>query len=133
MAVYATSTDLTSYGLNALSVANISPTVISAQLAAASAMADSFFAGRYQLPLLAWDTSVTMNVCYLAAWLVLSKSRGFNPDNPGDVTVRQSYEDAIAWFNGVQRQAIHPTVTPTPGGSTNYALPQVSTAPSRGW
>ena len=133
MSVYATQTDLKNYGLNALAVANISGTVLDAQLAAASAMMDSYFNGRYSLPLTAWDASVTINCCYIAAWLVLSKSRGFNPDNPGDVTVRQSYEDAIAWCNGVQRQAIHPTVTQTPGASTTYQLPQVSTSAPRGW
>lgn len=133
MSVYATQTDLTNYGLNAISVANISGTVLDAQLAAASAMMDSYLAGRYNLPLLSWDASLTINCCYIAAWLVLSKSRGFNPDNPGDVTVRQSYEDAIAWCNGVQRQAIHPTVTQTPIASPRFQLPQVSTLPPRGW
>ncbi len=133
MSQYATTTDLTNYGLNAISVANIDPAVLTAQLVAASAMVDSFLNGRYNLPLLSWDASVTINTCYIAAWLVLSKSRGFNPDNPSDVTVRQSYEDAIAWCNGVQRQAIHPTVTQTPIAGPSYQLPQVSTLPPRGW
>ncbi len=133
MSQYATTTDLTNFGLNAISVANISPSVLTAQLIAASAMMDSHFAGRYNLPLVSFDQSVTINCCYIAAWLVLSKSRGFNPDNPGDVTVRQSYEDAIAWCNGVQRQAIHPTVVQTAVASPRFQLPQVSTLPPRGW
>lgn len=133
MSQYATTTDLTSFGLNAISVANIDPVVLNAQLIAASGLMDSYFAGRYNLPLVSYDQSVTINCCYIAAWLVLSKSRGFNPDNPGDVTVRQSYEDAIAWCNGVQRQAIHPTVVQTPIAGPAYQLPQVSTLPTRGW
>ncbi len=130
---YATSTDFTNYGINAIAIANVDPAVVTAQLAAASAMMDSYFAGRYNLPFVSFDASVTINCCYIAAWLVLSKSRGFNPDNPSDLTVRQSYEDAIKWCEGVQRQAIHPNVVQTPIASPRYQLPQVSTLPPRGW
>ncbi len=133
MPVYATRQDLFAYGLNELSVQNINPVTLDAQLSAASAWADSKLAGRYNLPLLAWDASITMNVCYIAAWNILSKSRGFNPDNPGDVAVRQSYDDAIAWFNAVERQNTHPTVTQTPTAAPNYQLPQVSTGVRRGY
>ncbi len=132
MSQYATSVDFTNFGINALAIANVDPGVVNAQLIAASAMMDSYFNGRYALPLLSWDQSVTMNCCFIAAWLVMSKSRGYNPDNPSDVTVRASYDDAIAWCNGVQRQAIHPTVTQS-ASNTNFALPIVTTAAPRGW
>jgi phage gp36-like protein len=133
MSQYATSSDFTNFGINAIAIANIDPAVVTAQLQAASDLMDSYFNGRYRLPLSAWDNSVRMNCCWIAAWLVLSKSRGFNPDNPSDVTVRASFDDAIAWCNGVQRQAIHPTVTQAAQGAVNYDLPQVSTLPPRGW
>ena len=135
MSQYAQKSDLTSFGVNPLALAGVTgltDPVINSCLVAASAMMDSYFGGRYALPLTAWDQSVTMNCCSIAAWLVLSKARGFNPANPADLTVRQSYEDAIAWCNGVQRQAIHPTVTQSVS-ATNYDLPIVTTSPLRGW
>ena len=135
MSQYAQKSDLTSFGLNALSLAGVTgltDAVIDSCLVAASALMDSRFGGRYALPLLSWDQSVTLNCCWIAAFLILGKARGFNPNNPGDQLIGKSYEDAIAWCDGVQRQAIHPTVTQS-ASATNFALPIVTTAPPRGW
>ena len=75
-----------------------------------------------------------MMTAYIAVYLLMA-ARGYNPASSSDVTIRQNYEDAIKWFEGVQRQNVHPDVTPAiaqPGDPT-HDLPQVQTSPQRGW
>ena len=64
MSQYAQISDLALYGgpATAFQSPATNPAVLNAALVAASAEMDSYFNGRYQLPLLTWDTSVT-EVC----------------------------------------------------------------------
>lgn len=134
MSSYATPTDLTTYALQSYAVANISPTVIQGELDAASTLADSYLRGRYALPLQAWGIDLTMNVCFLAAANIL-RSRGANPSAGADVEVFERAKEAVEWFRGIQKQSVHPDVTPAsqPSISNNYQLPQVISAQPRGW
>jgi phage gp36-like protein len=142
---YAQISDLPLYGLPATALKSpaLTPDVLNAALQAASAEMDSYFAGRYQLPFLTWDSSVTEVCCKLTAYHLLSV-RGYNPASAADVNIRDRYMDGIAWLNKVQRQAAHPNVTPMDQSVATTQQPGVSSSsvvfvttgqrlPQRGW
>ena len=104
---------------------------------------DSYFRGRYSLPFIAWGQEVTECCAKLTAYHLLSV-RGYNPAAAADVNIRDRYTDAIDWLNKVQRQAVHPNVTPQPSQTPQYNQPFVTSfsvistatgqkAPQRGW
>src|ERR1700678_4126417 len=131
---YCQPSDLTNTGINPLALTNVLSSQQTAACIAASERADSYMRGRYALPLSQWGQDVTMMTAYIAVYLLMA-ARGYNPASSSDVTIRQNYEDAIKWFEGVQRQNVHPDVTPAiaqPGDPT-HDLPQVQTSPQRGW
>jgi hypothetical protein len=120
---------------------------------AASERADSYLRGRYgvsdgrggyaQPLLIAWGSDLTLMVSYVAAYLLM-EARGFNPNAGADAGVLRRYYEAIGnpnlppgngWFPSVQRQAIHPDVTPNSSMLTNSGadLPQVRSGQLRGW
>lgn len=119
---------------------------------AASERADSYLRGRYgnsdgtggyvEPVLLAWGSDLTEMTAYIACYLLMS-ARGFDPRAGSDQLILQRYYEAVGtpgvagsgWFPGVQRQAIHPNVTPNVTMLTNSGpdLPQVRTSVARGW
>lgn len=134
MATYCAPSDLSSTGINSLALTSVP---IAEQLAAcqqASDTMDSYFRGRYALPLSNFGTDVTFRAVKIAVYLLMT-ARGFNPSAGADSRIRLDYEDAIAWCEGVQRQAVHPNVVPAVAqpGDGNHDLPQVQTSPQRGW
>lgn len=118
--------------MNPVAIQNIPDATVDAALTSASLMADGYMRGRYSLPLLAWDDGIRMNVAYIAGYQLLAQ-RGYNPGAGADINVRMRYEDAIRWFEGVQRQAVHPQVTETPVPIPRYEFPQITTGQPRGW
>lgn len=108
----------------------------------ASAVADSYLRGRYELPMLAWGTDLKRYTGYIAIYM-LATTRGFNSQSGSDTLIVNRYYEAVGmpgqngtgWFPGIQRQAIHPDVTPTIAqpGDAIHDVPQVSTSPRRGW
>lgn len=141
MSQYCDPSDLPKY-LNAAALATTTP---EAQLQAcidASNEADAFLRGRYSLPLSAWDTNVRKYTAWIACYLLLT-GRGYAMMAGSDKQITDRYYMAVGdpskpgsgWFPGVQRQAIHPDVTPaqpSPGDPV-YDLPQVRTSQQRGW
>lgn len=132
MASYADQNDLASFGINTLATQNIPSGTLDAELEAASRQADDYMRARYNLPLLTWPSSISMNVCYIAARNILA-TRGYNADAGSDSQIEIRYAQAIEYFQGIERQRIHPDVTQTPIAAPAYQLPQVSTGPLRGW
>ncbi len=108
----------------------------------ASQEADSYMRGRYSLPLLAWGNDVTRYTSWIACYLLASMI-GFAPQAGADKLIVERYYQAVGWpdragtgwFPGIQRQAIHPDVTPSvaSAGDATYGLPQVRTSLPRGW
>lgn len=132
--LYCQLSDLTTIGINALALVNVSIPDQSGAIVGASALIDDHIGGRYPLPLLAWPTSFTYHCAKIAVYICLSV-RGYNPDAGADPLWVKDYEKAIAWVCGIQRQEIHPQVTvtqPSPGNPT-YDFPQVSSSQSRGY
>ena len=131
---YCQPSDLTTIGINPIAFVNITTPQQVAACVAASERADSYLRGRYALPLLSWGQDVVMMTAYIAVYLLMS-ARGYNPSSGADNTIRERYEDAIKWFEGIQRQAVHPDVTPAVAqpGDPVHDLPQVQSSPQRGW
>ncbi len=150
---YCDVSDLSSY----LTVAALATTTSAQQLeacVAASSIADSYLRGRYGVSdgrggyvdpiLLAWGRDLRANTAYVACKLLL-EARGFNALAGSDAGVLRRYYEAVGgapgmplgsgWFPSVQRQAIHPDVTPNSSMLTNSGadLPQVHSSPQRGW
>lgn len=86
-----------------------------AALQAASSVADTYLPSQFTLPLQTspsngWDMSLTMNVCWIAAWL-LYNSYGFAPMAPGDDLVVKRYQAAIEWLGQIRDKKIFPQYT----------------------
>jgi phage gp36-like protein len=101
----------------------------------------SYMRGRYAVPFSAWGNDVRRYTAWIACYL-LCDAVGFVAVGP-DKLITERYYQAVGWpdragtgwFPGVQRQAIHPNVTPatpTPGDPV-HDLPQVISQPLRGW
>jgi hypothetical protein len=141
MSQYADPSDLPKY----LPQTALDTTTSAAQLQScidASEIADSYLRGRYTLPLLAWGADVRMYTAWVACYLLMA-GRGFNAAAGSDRLIVERYYMALGnpsapgtgWFPGIQRQAIHPDVTPSlaTGQDPVHDQPQVSTQPVRGW
>jgi hypothetical protein len=140
MSQYCTPSDVTTYALPATALATVSSGEQTAACVAASEEADSFLRGRFQLPLASWGQDVVRYTAYIAAYLMMSK-RGFQPLGGADAMIRENYYRAVGypdrpgtgWFPQIQRQSIHPDVVEGGVSAPKYQLPQVYSAPKRGW
>lgn len=147
--VYATQADRNLYGVPSTALGALTSQQVDAALARASAVMDTFFGGRYAMPLASWDVSVTSCCVYLADYYLLS-SRGFNPAAGADANVLARYEEMFAgrpgvepWLKQVQRRAAHPDVVEATQDA-KHQRPRVisssvvdtstgATGPNRGW
>lgn len=108
---YATLTDLYIHGAPEKAFGQLTDSQKESALEAASEVIDTYFRGRYSLPLAVWDVSVTQNTCKIAAYNLLS-ARGYNPAAGSDINILERYNQAISWCEKVQKQQAHPNVTP---------------------
>jgi hypothetical protein len=109
----------------------------------ASGVADSKMRARYALPLVPnfpadanhpggrFDPVLELNVTHIAIWLAMT-TRGFAVGSGADSNFRTAYEDAVAWFDGVERGNTHPDVVQQAVVSPRYNLPQIISKPPRG-
>ncbi len=141
-APYCIPTDL----LNYLPAATVNLATGAQQLQAcndATEEIDSYFRGRYALPLLSWGNDVRRMTAYIAVYLLMSGPIGWAPQSGTDENIRTNYYKVVGWPDrpgsgwapGVQRQNIQPDVTPsTPQpGDAVHDVPQVFTSQQRGW
>ena len=147
-APYVTPAELSNY-LPAATLSLASPAQQLQACSDATEEADSYLRGRYGngtgQPFIidAWGNDVTRYTAYIAIYLLLSGSIGFAPQAGADSNITTNYYRAVGWpdrpgsgwFPGVQRQAIHPDITPQVaiGQNPNADVPQIFTAPPRGW
>jgi phage gp36-like protein len=142
---YAQQSDLTNVGLPQTALIDLVPTQINAQLQAASDFMDGFFGNRYgraNVPLVTWDTSVTLNCARITVWYLMT-TRGIQAGNPDFEIFRLGYTDAVDWLNKVQRQQLSPLVTLIGGAvapqqpnlisSSVVSINSGRRAPNRGW
>jgi phage gp36-like protein len=128
---YATRADLANLGLPAGALTGVSTAQQDAALAAAASKADGYLQDRFTLPLTAWGDDLKEAVCHVAAWTLLS-SRGFNPEQGGDASVRTRFEDAIRWLEKIAAGTVTPVVTDS-RTSSRAAGPRVASSTPRGW
>jgi phage gp36-like protein len=140
-APYCVRSDLANY----IAAAALSPIATGVQDQAcidASSTVDSYLRGRYALPLSAWGTDLRRYTAWVAIYYLMS-GRGFSPQGGADRQITERYYMAVGdpskpgsgWLPGVQRQSIHPDVTPAQAqpGDPVHDVPQVITSPQRGW
>lgn len=121
-------------------------TVMQQQQACADATdeADSYMRGRYEMPLLDWGSDLRRFTAYIAIYLLMSGPIGWAATGGNaDQNITTNYYRAVGWpdrpgsgwFPSIQRQAVHPDVTPTipVGQDSTHDAPQVSSEPMRGW
>lgn len=151
-AQYCQPSDLTSV-LAPAALATTTATQQQAACVAASERADSYLRGRYgvsdgqggylQPLLITWGSDLTLMTSYIAAYLLM-EARGFNALAGADQGILRRYYEAVGnpnlppgngWFPSVQRQAVHPNVTPQSAMLRNAGndLPQVQSQTMRGW
>lgn len=80
---------------------------VTAACQAASSIADTYLLSQFTLPLTDWDMSLTMNVGWIAAW-ILYNSFGYAPMAPGDDMVAKRYESALEWLGQIRDKKIFP-------------------------
>lgn len=134
--------------LNYLPAATLNLATLTQQQAAcdsATSTADGFLNGRYAMPLLAWDQELTRYTAYVAIYEMLSGAVGFAAQAGSDQVISRRYCEAVGgtidgvkyegWFPRIQRQALHPNITPSVplGSDPVHDLPQVSSNAPRGW
>lgn len=135
MTAYHTLSDLHQFGISAEACGRVSSGDQQAIVDARNAWADGKLRGRYQLPLLAWDVDLRMMLAQVSAYDVMIR-RGYNPAAAADINIRLRFDDAIAWFNGVERGNTHPNVTESPKAAAvtpSLQAPLVLSSPKRGW
>jgi phage gp36-like protein len=125
MAAYATQADFAQLGLPAKATTGIAYADIDAALEVASRQVDSYIGSRYDLPLVSFDMSVTIAVCSIAAYNLLSR-RGFAAGAADAEIVRQRYEDALGWCKDVARGLALPGVTTTTDQTKPPVNPQLA-------
>ena len=110
MSSYATPSDLTTYGLPAAAVASLGSQAIQAAIDAASTLADGYLRAKFTLPVTVVSADLKATVCRIAAYDLLS-TRGYNPETGSDPNIRDRYQDAIRWLEGVAKGNITPALT----------------------
>lgn len=129
---YAVISDLTTYGLTSATLSTIDNVTMTAHLNAASDLVDSYLNSRFDLPLQSWGPGLVQKVCELAAESVLT-IRGFDPNDPGDMTIVMRGKAAREWLEGIQDGEITPVVADsnaTPGQFGGPNTLSSSTQPS---
>lgn len=128
----ATLLDLEDLGHLPQAIASMSVETKNAHLLAASVVALSYVKKRHGLPLVSWGADLIEAVVALAAWTLLC-TRGFNPANTADLTVKDRHDKAILWLRDVAKglAELVDVVDSTP--MAQEAGPLVSTEKRRRW
>ena len=116
MSSYATPDDFASLGIVPAALDGIADAEKQAALNSASSLADGYLGAKFRLPILTPSADLKGVVCRLANYDLLAV-RGFNPELGADVVIRDRYQDAVRWLEGVAAGKITPPlIDSTPGG-----------------
>lgn len=95
---YADPADFDIHGLPSKATDGVSDEIKVRTLLACSDMIDGrMFTATDSLPLKSWGEDVRALCVDLASWRMMAR-KGFNPELPGDLVVRQRYDDAVSWL-----------------------------------
>jgi phage gp36-like protein len=125
---YATASEFAQRGLPQTLLTQFTSDEQTAALLGASAVADSYMMGRFDLPFSAWGEDLKSSVCKIAAYDLVSGRRGFNPEASENMSLRSRYEDAMRWLKDVARGLARPVnvVDSSPGAQNRTDVPQTS-------
>lgn len=132
MASFCSVAQLLQFALPAEAVQNLSNAQLQAECDAASTLSLGWLNGRYPNGIASYDVDLSMNVAFIAAFNIMS-ARGYNLEAGADNIYEKRYLIAKDWFEGVERQRIHPNITPNPTGTPLGTFPVVTTMQERGW
>ena len=113
MAQYATVSDLTSIGLPATALGQMTLTQQNDALEEASREVDARLTGRYgvgRLPFITWDSIITGITARIAVYHILTV-RGYNPAAGSDINIQNRYTIALRDCELIQKQQLHPVIT----------------------
>jgi phage gp36-like protein len=131
--VYATPDDLGRFGIPNAVLDVASREVQDRFLRLATDVISGIIQNHYGLPLASWGDDLRNDTCSIAAWMILSKTIGVNPESDGDKAIRDNHNDArknaraVADGDAEYFGAIDSTPDEDDGGAQIY-----SDAP-RGW
>lgn len=87
--------------LNSDVTSDLDPAVLDDAIAKASALADSYLASKYTLPLIApFDPSLVQQVAAIATYRVM-KRRGYAPMSADNDPIRDGYKEAVKWLQDI--------------------------------
>lgn len=130
---YATRAQLEKYGIAPEIIADISNDDIDDMIEAASRVADSYLQIKYELPLSAVGLDVTIAVCEICSYKILTAFKLFAPQTNDFAVWQDRYNNAIRWFEGITTGKVTPTGV-TSADSTLDGLVIISSDESpRGW
>lgn len=133
MAAYATLPDLYNYGLPLVAMGDVSTATQQKILDGRNDFADDKMRARYLLPLLLpYPVSLIQNICMLAAWDIMMV-RGYNPSAGPDSNIELRGKMALDWFDGVERQRVHPNVVESTSPEPGLASPLIISKTQQGW
>ena len=147
---YVTPTQLLQYlPAAALGLATMAEQTQSCLDATEEVQTSSYLRGRYgngsgqPFIIEAWGNDVVRHTAYIAIYLLMAGPIGFAAQAGSDDNIKTNYYKAVGWpdrpgsgwFPGIQRQQIHPDITPQVaiGSNPNADVPQVFSNVQRGW
>jgi phage gp36-like protein len=136
-AAYCTIAQLSLYGIRAEAIANVDPSILQANIGAASDVIDSYLRSRFTLPLLAWGSDITGACAKIAVYTII-QARGFNSARASDEQIKAAYDEAIHWLVDISNSKATPNVEDSapasfPGQVQGGGTVQVSSYQPRGY
>ena len=134
MTRYASTTDLTRHGLPSGALTGVPTATQEAALDANSALADTYLAQRFTLPLSAWGAAIARAVATMTAYDLMT-TRGYKPDAGADEILRLRYEDTMRWWRDVAASRVTPqgVTDATPSDDSEQDGTFVVTNTRRNW
>ena len=99
---YATATEFDQFQLPSTALESVPTPIKDRALQWASRKAAGYIRKRKVMPLVSWGDDVKEVVCELAGYFLLRR-RGFKPQSGSNETIRDGYDDAIAWLIDVSK------------------------------
>ena len=112
---YAEASDLIALGIPQATAARFGATAITAQLQAASSIADQYISASFTLPLTTWTYDLRLIVCAIAIYYLYFQY-GIS-DN--DHLIENRYKSALDWLKRVADKTTHPQWTDSSGSVTD--------------
>ncbi len=99
--IYASQAQLVKVAITQALLDGIDSDAVDYALQTASELVDSYLGTRFDLPLTSYGNDIILATCRIAAYLVLSGPRGFNPGAQDAEAFLLSHDRAVSWLKDV--------------------------------